>query len=140
MAYTSETEIENYLLTTIDSSFSTQVSTWISAVQKWIDNYTGRTFEAATLTKKFDGNNDDDLIVSDLLSVDTIWFTANDSTADAGTTSAQEQTYHIMINADDVTLPINPETDTINDGTNDYKIFNCAKKTYHYSLRCIKSI
>lgn len=85
MAYTTETEIENYLLTTIDSSFSSQVSSWISMAQKWIDNYTDRTFEASTETKKYDGNGRYYLYVDDLLSVTTIWMVANDSTGDANT-------------------------------------------------------
>lgn len=98
--YTTETDIENYLLTTIDDSFSTQVSSWISAVQRWIDNYTGRNFEASTLTKKFDGNNDDDLQVYDLLSVDTIWLTANDSTADAGSCTLSPTDFYLYRNDD----------------------------------------
>lgn len=100
MAYTDKLSIENYLLTTIDSSFSTQVTSWISAAQRWIDNYTDRTFEATTLTKKFDGNNDDDLNVQDLLSVDTIWFTANDSTSDAGTRTLSTTDYYLYRNDD----------------------------------------
>ena len=58
--------------------------------------------------------------------------------SDTGTTADHEQTYHIMLNADDVTSTINPDTDTIYDGTNNYKIANAIKKTYHYSLRAIK--
>lgn len=58
--------------------------------------------------------------------------------SDTGTTDGNEQTYLIMLNSDDITSTINPETDTVNDGISDYKIFNSAKKTHHYSLRCIK--
>lgn len=60
--------------------------------------------------------------------------------SDSGTTSDHEQTYLIMLNSEDVTSDINPDTDTINDGTNTYKIANSAKKEYHYELRCIKTI
>ena len=60
--------------------------------------------------------------------------------SDTGTTADHEQTYLIMLSADDVTSSINPDTDTISDGTSDYKIANSAKKTYTYSIRCIKSI
>ena len=59
---------------------------------------------------------------------------------DTGTTSDHEQTYLIMFNADDVTATLNADTDTLNDGTNNYKCANIAKKTYHYSIRAIKTI
>jgi hypothetical protein len=59
--------------------------------------------------------------------------------SDTGTTADHEQTYLIMLNVEDVTS-INPDTDTINDGTSDYKIANSSKKTYTYSIRCVKSI
>jgi len=58
--------------------------------------------------------------------------------SDTGGTADHEQTYLIMLNADDVTSDINSDKDTIYDGTDNYKIFNAAKKTYHYSLRCLK--
>lgn len=58
--------------------------------------------------------------------------------SDTGTTADHQQTYHIMLNADDVTSKINADTDTIYDGTDNYKIENSAKKIFHYSLRAIK--
>jgi hypothetical protein len=61
--------------------------------------------------------------------------------SDTGTTSDHEQTYVIMIDVDDVTATINPDTDTLVDASSvKYKVMNSVKKTYHYSLRCIKSI
>lgn len=60
--------------------------------------------------------------------------------SDTGTTADHEQTYLIMLTADDVTSPINSDTDTIYDGTSTYKVANCAKKEHHYELRVIKSI
>lgn len=59
---------------------------------------------------------------------------------DTGTTADHEQTYLIMLNTDDVTATLNADTDTLNDGTNNYKAVNIAKKTYHYSIRAIKSL
>ncbi len=59
---------------------------------------------------------------------------------DYGTTADHEQSYLIMLNAEDVTSTINPDTDVINDGTDNYKIANSGKRTYHYQLRCIKAI
>lgn len=60
--------------------------------------------------------------------------------SDTGTTADHEQTYLIMLNSADVTATINADTDTINDGTSDYKIANAAKKTYHYQIRAIKTL
>lgn len=59
---------------------------------------------------------------------------------DTGTTADHEQTYLIMLNKDDVTATLNSDTDTISDGTSNYKCMNIAKKTYHYSIRAIKSL
>ncbi len=61
--------------------------------------------------------------------------------SDSGTTSDHEQTYVIMIDSDDVTSTINPDTDTLVDAESvKYKVMNSVKKTYHYSLRCIKTL
>lgn len=59
---------------------------------------------------------------------------------DSGTTADHEQTYLILFNGDDVTSTINPDTDTINDGTSDYKIANHARKRYTHQIRAIKVI
>lgn len=60
--------------------------------------------------------------------------------SDTGTTADHEQTYTIMLNVDDVTGTINPDTDTLNDGTDDYKVANVAQKEFHYTLRAIKTL
>jgi hypothetical protein len=82
--YTDKTTIENYLLTTIDASFDTQITAWCSSVKTWIDNYTGRTFEATQAVKKYDGEGGRCLDVYDLVSVNSIWLVANNATGDAG--------------------------------------------------------
>lgn len=61
--------------------------------------------------------------------------------SDSGTTADHEQTYVIMIDVEDVTSTINADTDTLVDAnSNSYKVMNAIKKTYHYSLRCIKTL
>lgn len=60
--------------------------------------------------------------------------------SDTGTTADHEQTYLIMFETASVSTTINPDTDTISDGTNNYKIANASKKTYHYEIRAIKTI
>lgn len=53
--YTTEEAIENYLLTDIDVSFSTQVDEWIEQMTVYIESVTGKIFIAgATDTKKFE--------------------------------------------------------------------------------------
>lgn len=42
MAYTNKDNIENYLQITIDGSFDTQIDDWISAAEKYINNYCNR--------------------------------------------------------------------------------------------------
>jgi len=93
--YCSKTDIENYLLTTIDSSFNTPISSWIASVSKWIDNYTGRTFEEVNEVKKYDGNGKESLNVDDLISVDKIWFVANDATGDNMTIELASTDYYL---------------------------------------------
>ena len=46
MAYTDKSSIENYLQKNINSSFDTQITAWIAAVTQYINQRTGRNFEA----------------------------------------------------------------------------------------------
>jgi hypothetical protein len=41
--YSDISSLENYLLIDIDASFESQVETWISAAEEYVDNYTGYT-------------------------------------------------------------------------------------------------
>ncbi len=50
--YTDKTQIENYLLVSIDSSFTTQISIWIQAVSAFIEKKTGRVFVADTVASE----------------------------------------------------------------------------------------
>jgi len=74
MAYTTETDIENYLLTTIDSSFSSQISDWISVVEKYIENKTGRVFIADTTASDrwFDGSGETDMYIDEFVEIDSV--------------------------------------------------------------------
>lgn len=125
MAYTTETDIENYLLTDIDSSFSSQITSWIASVKQWIDNYTNRTFEVAASTKKFDGNGKNSLYLDDLLSVDTIWFTANDSTSDAQTETLATTDFYLYQNDDPNKTPYNK---ILINPNGDYRTFEYGKQ------------
>lgn len=41
--YCDETDIENFLLLDVSSTFSTQLEDWIAAAEQWVNNYTGYT-------------------------------------------------------------------------------------------------
>lgn len=55
MAYTNKGNIQKYLNVDIASSFDTQIAAWITAVEAWINRYTGKQFEVgADETRYFD--------------------------------------------------------------------------------------
>jgi len=60
--------------------------------------------------------------------------------SDSGTTADSEQTYVIMMNVCDVSSTIDVTKDTLESGSDDYKLMNVQKKTYHYSCRAIKCV
>lgn len=63
MAYTNEGDIEKYLGVDI-SGLSAFITTVIAGVTKWIDNYTGKSFEAdAEETRYFDGDGSREIII-----------------------------------------------------------------------------
>jgi hypothetical protein len=61
--YTSQQEIENYLLVEIDESFEPQVERWIEVAETVIDQETGRDFALSgdPETRVFDGDGSDTL-------------------------------------------------------------------------------
>lgn len=60
--------------------------------------------------------------------------------SDSGTTADSEQTYVIMMNVCDVTSTIDVTKDTLEYNSEDYKLMNVQKKTYHYTCRAIKCV
>lgn len=85
MAFITRSQVEDYLNIDIPTALDARLDTWIASAEKWIENYTDRTFEAETFVKKFDGSNKRFLYVDDLLSVSNVWFVANQATADGAT-------------------------------------------------------
>jgi len=67
--YCAKSDIENYLLQTIDSSFDAQVNKWISQIEAYIDRYCNRNFIAETGIKKYDGNGKKSILVDDFVTV-----------------------------------------------------------------------
>lgn len=69
--YTTEEIIENYILNDIDPSFSTQIDSWIEAIENIIDNETGRNFiaDASASARVFDGDGTPELLIDDCVEI-----------------------------------------------------------------------
>lgn len=74
MPYTSKTKVENYLTVDIDSSFNSQVDLWITAVETYINNYTGKNFteSASDETRYYDGNGKVELDIGNFTTLTTV--------------------------------------------------------------------
>lgn len=69
--YTTEALVENFLLKTIDSSFSGQITSWIEGAERYIDKVTGRNFvadEEAT-ARLYSGDGEQDLLIDDAVEI-----------------------------------------------------------------------
>ena len=91
--YTTEEKIESYLMITIDQSQSDEVDNWIIAVSNWIENYTGRTFEASTETKYFDGSGSRELYIDSVISITTLQTLNTDGTVSTTLTEGHDDDY-----------------------------------------------
>ena len=74
MAYTTKSKIEVYIMTDIDASFSSQISSWISAAELYINNYIGKKdgFESASSEKQFDGNGKREIDIDEFTELTTV--------------------------------------------------------------------
>jgi hypothetical protein len=67
MPYTDKTAVQNYSLTNIDGAFDVQLTAWITAMSRFMDQYTGRTLVQDTATTRmYDGNVDAELKIDDV--------------------------------------------------------------------------
>lgn len=73
-AYTDKASVENYLLTSIDTSFNSQVTDWIAGISQYIDNYTSRTFvaDSADSTRLFEGRSNQRLLIDDCVAISKV--------------------------------------------------------------------
>lgn len=55
LGYCTEVDIENFLLTDIDSSFSAQVEDWIATAEQEVNRYLGYTTASGILAEEFSG-------------------------------------------------------------------------------------
>lgn len=69
--YTTLEQIENYLSKEVDSTFYTQIDSWIASMEKFIDNYTDRNFKADSVAsaRVYDGDNTDELLIDECIEV-----------------------------------------------------------------------
>lgn len=107
MAYITRSQVEDYLGVDISTDLDARLDTWISYAQKWIDNYTDRTFESARSVKKFDGAGRHYLYIDDILSVSTIWMVANDATSDSGSKALSSSDFYLYQDSNPNKTPYN---------------------------------
>ena len=74
MSYTNKGAIQNYLMIDISDSFDTQISAWISSVEQYINNFTGKDFEddGVDETRYFDGSGEKELCVDDFTALTSV--------------------------------------------------------------------
>lgn len=82
MAYTDQSTIEKYLSIDIDSSYSSQLTSWIAAVKTWIDRYTGKTFEASSSDRYYDGCGESSITIDSFVGSPTVVILNSDGTID----------------------------------------------------------
>lgn len=82
MAITTKTNVEKYLLVTIDSSFSSQISAWISSVEKYMNKQTNRQLIADSEDGEYyyDGSDRKTLVVDDFVSITSVSLLSRDFT------------------------------------------------------------
>ena len=92
MAYTTEQKVKDYLQ--IDnfthSGTSGALPDWIDAVEEWIDNYCGRTFENEITTRLYDGNGKSEIITDDFTTLTEISLLDEDGDVDDNTTDSTD--------------------------------------------------
>jgi len=107
MSYTTKQQVENYLQIDISTDLDTQVASWITMAEQYIDNFTDRHFEEVSAIRKFEGNGEDEMWVDDLLGVTLIFMVENDATSDASTIALATTDYHLKQGDDANKTPYN---------------------------------
>lgn len=75
MSYTDKGNIQKYLMIDIDNSFDAQIVDWITAVENYINIYTGKKdgFENTTeSTKLFDGNGKREIDIDEFTTISAV--------------------------------------------------------------------
>lgn len=98
MSYTTITKVQQYNNSDL-SSIASEVTNWIASVKAWIDKYCGKTFEAASADRYYDGNGRDRIFVDPFVGSPTVLFLKSDGTT--------ERTLTEGASSDFVTYPLN---------------------------------
>jgi hypothetical protein len=73
LSYTDKTAVQNYTLTTIATSFDTQLNSWIAGMSRFADRYCGCTLVSETpSTRKYDGNGYAELTIDRAISITAV--------------------------------------------------------------------
>lgn len=94
MAYTTEGNIEKYGQVDIGSTHASYVAEVISAVQRWIDNYVGYSFEITAATDKYyDSEGGDTILIDPVYGTPTIKILNEDGSVDETLVEGQGDDY-----------------------------------------------
>lgn len=75
MSYFNEGDLENFILQDIDSNYSTWITSVISMVENYIDQYCGTDFENSNSSDRyFDGTGSDEITIGPVSSITTVQF------------------------------------------------------------------
>lgn len=73
MAYITEGDLENHILQDIDSSYSAWITTIITMVEAYIEEYCGIDFENGTSSERFfDGTGDEEVFIGPVQSIGSV--------------------------------------------------------------------
>ena len=80
MSYTTKAKIEKVIGQDIPVAYNTAITDWIASVKVWIDKYCGKTFEAASEDRYYDGNGLRELAVDSFVGSATVLILNPDGT------------------------------------------------------------
>ena len=98
MPYTNEGEVEKFLGVDI-SGLSSWITDLATAVDNWINNYTGKEFVKDTDDRYFDGNGKGEIIIDSFTGTPTVVILEHDGTTLYNLTEGQDEDY--------ITYPLN---------------------------------
>lgn len=93
MAYTTQAKIENLYKITISGGGVSAIADIIAAVKIFIDRYCGKTFEAVSETRYYDGNGKAMMIVDAFIGSPTVSVLKSDGTVDQLLTEGKANDY-----------------------------------------------
>ena len=93
--YTTQSKVEQYL--NIDlSAVSSEVTNWIESVEAWINRYCGKTFEGTSVTRYYDGNGKQRILIDSFTGTPTeVSILEIDGTVHLTLTEGQSEDYII---------------------------------------------